>query len=337
LPDDFWQRLATAFDRAAFGGNRSRRSVHLIGAESRRREPRGSRRADRPAGNALVGAAGEPLGKQALRASSPCTRPSAAFAGISEHQQRFYAAGANGDRAMQQHAARTLAALDEERQRWRLLPGQLVILDEAAMSGTIYLAQLATQVRHAGAKLLLVGDHRQLGAVPAGGAFGSLARQGHSHPEGLWRFRHRWEAHATRQLRDGDQACLEIYQRHGRINGGDHEDMLDAAHAAWAADRGAGRTNLLVAADNATVSELNQRARTALVAVGQVTADCVDLRDGTTAGMGDLIVTRQNARRYSPRCHCRHLPRHRLARRGGRGVLRGHDPRTSRQHHVRHH
>jgi ATP-dependent exoDNAse (exonuclease V) alpha subunit len=170
------------------------------------------------------------------------------------------------------------------------------------MSGTIDLAHLATQIRRAGAKLVLVGDHRQLSPVAAGGVFGLLARRGHSATlEGLWRFQHRWEAHATRQLRNGDPACLETYAKHGRINGGDHDAMLDAAHTAWAADRAAGRTSLLVAADNATVTELNQRVRTALVAAGEVTADGVELRDGATASVGDLIVTRENARRIRTR------------------------------------
>jgi AAA domain len=128
-----------------------------------------------------------------------------------------------------------------------------------------------------GAKLLLVGDHRQLGSVPAGGAFGLLVRRGKTVAlEGLWRFQHRWEAQATRQLRNGDPACIETYHQHGRINDGDHDAMLDAAHAAWAADRGAGRTSLLVAADNATATDLNERARTALVTAGwlQVAWNC---------------------------------------------------------------
>jgi ATP-dependent exoDNAse (exonuclease V) alpha subunit len=219
-------------------------------------------------------------------------------AAVNEQQQRFYAARANGDRAAQHHAAIALRNLNEEQRRWRLLPRQLVIVDEAAMSGTIDLAQLATQGRRVGTKLLLVGDHRQLGAVPAGGAFGLLVRRGKTITlEELWRFQHRWEAHATRQLRNGDPTCLDTYAKHGRINGGDHDAMLDAAHVAWAADRAAGRTTLLVAADNATVTDLNQRVRTGLVAAGQVTVDGVELRDGTTAGVGDIVITRENARR----------------------------------------
>jgi len=72
--------------------------------------------------------------------------------------------------------------------------------------------------------------------------------------------------------------------------------MIETAHNAWAADRAAG-TSLLIAADNATVAELNERVRTNRVHAGQVAETGVQLRDGTTAGVGDLVITRENQRR----------------------------------------
>ena len=51
---------------------------------------------------------------------------------------------------------------------------------------------------------------------------------------------------------------------------------------------------MLIAADNDTVTELNERARTDLVADGTVDDHhTVALRDGTRAGRGDRIVTRE--------------------------------------------
>jgi conjugative relaxase-like TrwC/TraI family protein len=79
--------------------------------------------------------------------------------------------------------------------RWRLRAGQLVIVDEASLAGALTLDHLAARTRAAGAKLLLVGDHHQLGAVDAGGAFGLLARDtGAAELSLLWRFSNRWEA-----------------------------------------------------------------------------------------------------------------------------------------------
>ncbi len=53
--------------------------------------------------------------------------------------------------------------------------GQLVIVDEASLAGTLSLDRIAALAAEAGAKVLLVGDHAQLQSVSAGGAF-SLPR-----------------------------------------------------------------------------------------------------------------------------------------------------------------
>jgi ATP-dependent exoDNAse (exonuclease V) alpha subunit len=97
-----------------------------------------------------------------------------------------------------------LHRLRAEDERWVLRSGQLLIVDEASMAGTFHLDALTAQASAAGAKVLLVGDHAQLSAVDAGGAFNLLAER--THPATLtsvWRFSHRWEAAATRLLRIG--------------------------------------------------------------------------------------------------------------------------------------
>jgi AAA domain len=149
----------------------------------------------------------------------------------------------------------------------------------------------------------VVGDHAQLAAVDAGGAFGLLARTGTpAELRSLWRFRHRWEAHATRRLRRGDPAVLDTYAAHGRLHGGPAEAMLEHAYTAWAADTQAGRSSILIAADNHTVGALNQRVHTDRVACGLVTGRTVPLgapgcgADRGQVGVGDGILTRNNDR-----------------------------------------
>ena len=118
--------------------------------------------------------------------------------------------------------------------------------------------------------MLLVGDHAQLGSVSAGGGFGMLARTGTpTQLHSLWRFTHQWEAQATRGLRTGDPAVIEDYRAHGRLHTGTPEAMLDEAYQNWAADRAAGRTSILVAADTVTVTELNTRAHDDALARGR--------------------------------------------------------------------
>src|SRR5882757_3599339 len=57
---------------------------------------------------------------------------------------------------------------------WRLRADDLVVVDEAGMVTTADLANIAARCERAGAKLLLPGDPRQLGAVGPGGALQDL-------------------------------------------------------------------------------------------------------------------------------------------------------------------
>jgi len=178
-------------------------------------------------------------------------------------------------------------------------PGMLVIVDEASLAGTLTLDALAAQARESGAKLLLVGDHHQLCAVDAGGAFGLLASTpGARELTSLWRFRHRWEADATRRLRHGDPAVAGVYDTHGRLHAGGSDEVLDHAYTSWARDVARGEASLLLAADTDTVARLNQRARADRVAAGQVdTTGEVAAADGIRVGVGDVVLTRRNNRR----------------------------------------
>jgi conjugative relaxase-like TrwC/TraI family protein len=195
-------------------------------------------------------------------------------------------------------AARALASARQLRdhiRRWELRPGQLLIVDEASMCGTLALDKLAEQARHAGAKLLLVGDWAQLSAVESGGAFRMLVNDRADTPElsAVRRFHEQWERTASVRLRVGDARSIDAYSTHGRIRGGATADMMDAAYNAWASDERAGRASLLIADTNSTVAELNTRARADRIAWGLVESDGHRLHDGTCAGVGDRIVTRQ--------------------------------------------
>ena len=147
--------------------------------------------------------------------------------------------------------------------------------------------------------MLLVGDWAQLSAVDAGGAFDLLVRdRGDLAPElsDVRRFHHEWEKTASVELRLGNQTAIDTYEAHGRVTGGERTDMLDRLYRAWKADIEAGRSSLMIAGDAATVSELNRRARADRVAAGQVLAEGLPVADGQTAGVGDVVVTRENNR-----------------------------------------
>jgi conjugative relaxase-like TrwC/TraI family protein len=183
-----------------------------------------------------------------------------------------------------------------------LRAGQLVIVDEASLAGTVALHRLAVHADTVGAKVLLVGDPAQLTAVDAGGALALLAadRSDVAQLTGVHRFAEPWEAAATLQLRDGDPVALDIYAAHGRLLECEGDVMLDAAYRAWHSDLAAGRSSLLIAPTREQVAALNRRAQADRVAAGHVTLDrTVGLHDGEQVGVGDAVVTRRNDRRLS--------------------------------------
>ncbi|MFT3886569.1 MAG: MobF family relaxase [Arachnia sp.] len=177
---------------------------------------------------------------------------------------------------------------------------QLVIIDEASLAGTLSLDRIAHLAQIAGAKVLLVGDYAQLQSVDAGGAFAMLAADRDDAPElvDVHRFTHTWEKTASLELRHGRTSVIDTYLTNDRIHDGDAETMTEAAYLAWRADRDAGLVSVLIAETRDDVTALNTRVRADLILDGTLTPSReIELHDGTTAGVGDMIITRHNDRR----------------------------------------
>lgn len=178
--------------------------------------------------------------------------------------------------------------------------GQLVIIDEASLAGTLSLDRITHLAERAGAKVLLVGDFAQLQSVDAGGAFNLLVNDRDDAPElvDVHRFTNAWEKTASLALRHGRTQVIDTYLDHDRIHEGEAEAMTDAAYTAWRTDRVRGLVSVLIAETRDDVTALNSRARADLILDGTLTPGReVELTDGTTAGVGDTIITRRNNRR----------------------------------------
>ena len=197
------------------------------------------------------------------------------------------------------HSVRNAGEVPHRRQPWSHFSrrGEVVVCDEASMVATRELAALAVLVSKADGKLVLIGDHLQMGAVEAGGLFRLLVADAKTAElTAIRRFRAPWEADASRRLRDRDASVITEYEAHGRVCAGTRAEALHAAHQAWAEARTKGRSVVVMAADHATVDELAMRARRARVAAGEVE------EDGTVVGkqfvgVGDEVVTTRNDRR----------------------------------------
>jgi hypothetical protein len=113
--------------------------------------------------------------------------------------------------------------------------------------------------RAAGARLVLVGDTEQLGAVEAGGMFRLLAREVRcAELHEVRRFNAPWVAGASVRLRAGDFTACAAYDRYRRMRGADLEAAMDRAAGMWLADHLRGKT-VLLAGSNSEAAERHPR------------------------------------------------------------------------------
>ena len=152
-------------------------------------------------------------------------------------------------------------------------PAPLLLIDEASTMPGPDLADLIAYAQARDGKVILAGDTSQLQAVENGGGMSLLADAlGYARLAEPVRFRAAWEQHASLRLRDGDTTVLAEYDQHGRIHGGDPEQMMDAAAAAYVALTADGTDTLLMAAEHTLRRELSRRIRDDLIALGIVAA-----------------------------------------------------------------
>lgn len=181
-------------------------------------------------------------------------------------------------------------------------PGELLndrtvlVVDEAGMVSTRQLAEIAQHVEAASAKLVLVGDPKQLPEIDAGGTFRSLSIRGN--PIVLGENRRQpeaWEQHALELLRGGQAGdALSTYHEHGRLVVTDTADQQrERMVTDWQTARGDGRNVIMIALRRADVAELNQRARAYMTATGQLGADVVVVH-GQPIAVGDQVVALHN-------------------------------------------
>ena len=211
--------------------------------------------------------------------------------------------------AVSGQAARTLgteAGIDDPRTvaslLWRLDHGQLeldnrtvVCCDESGMADDPAMLRLLAATEAAGSKLVIIGDHRQIGAVGPGGSLEALvSRHGggvHVLTENV-RQADPDERAVLAELRAGEvDKAVNWYAEHQRVKVAPRRDeVLDQMVAAWAKDVAEGRETAMLAWRRANVAALNSRARAAMAKAGRLSGP--ELHVGANVYQaGDRVVT----------------------------------------------
>jgi Ti-type conjugative transfer relaxase TraA len=202
-------------------------------------------------------------------------------------------------------ASRTIASMVHGWQQGRdlLTTRDVLVIDEAGMVGTRQLERVLSHAAEAGAKVVLIGDPRQLQAIEAGAAFRSI----HEHHGGaeigeVRRQREDWQRDATRDLANGRTGyTLEAYRAHGMV----HEaatreqasgDLIDR----WDRDRQASpdKSRIILTHTNDEVRALNEAARERMRAAGDLGNDVrLTVERGVRHfASGDRVMFLQNER-----------------------------------------
>jgi hypothetical protein len=166
-----------------------------------------------------------------------------------------------------------LFALNSERTSWNRRT--LVMVDEAAMVDTRLMAMLTAHAYASGAKLILVGDDRQLSSIDRGGMFGVLKeRYGAARLTEVRRQTKKDERRATELMAEGNfHDALAHYESKGNIHwSGDETTARVQLVRRWAADSAAKPENsrFVFAYTNAEVDLLNRDLRQVRIARGEL-------------------------------------------------------------------
>lgn len=187
-----------------------------------------------------------------------------------------------------------------------LRAGDVLLVDEAGMVSTPKLQQILQLAQERGALVRALGDYRQLSAVGSGGALRLVDREvGAVHLDELFRFKNPDEAAATLALREpplvGDDKPFDWYKDQGRVVAGESDVMVEQVFTAWRDDTTAGKQSIMIASTNETVGKLNDLAQAHAMERGHVHPEhgSVRLHNEARAHVGDVIVTRKNARRLT--------------------------------------
>lgn len=187
-----------------------------------------------------------------------------------------------------------------------LRAGDVLLVDEAGMVSTPKFQQILQLAQERGALVRALGDYRQLSAVGSGGALRLVDREvGAVHLDELFRFKNPDEAAATLALREpplvGDDKPFDWYKDQGRVVAGESDVMVEQVFTAWREDTTAGKQSIMIASTNETVGKLNDLAQAHAMERGHVHPEhgSVLLHNEARAHVGDVVVTRQNARRLT--------------------------------------
>ena len=186
--------------------------------------------------------------------------------------------------------------LDLARGHDRLTSRDVVVVDEAGMLGTRKAAVLLEHAHQAGAKLVVVGDERQLQSIEAGGWFRALRlRLGAAELVTNRRQQDPVDQQAVELVRSGRAAeALAVWREAGRVTVARSAAEADLAMLTdWWQAWQAGQDVVMLAYRRRDVDALNQQARALLQQAGRLGRVSLEVC-GQPVAVGDRVLLGRN-------------------------------------------
>src|SRR5581483_1539317 len=190
-----------------------------------------------------------------------------------------------------------------EQGRDLLTTRDVLVIDEVGMVGTRQLERVLSHAAEAGAKVVLIGDPRQLQSIEAGAAFRSIhERQGGVEIGEVRRQREDWQRDATRDLAIGRTGnALEAYRSHGMVQDAQtREQARSDLIERWDRERQASpdKSRIILTHTNDEVRALNEAAREKMREAGSLGDEVrVTVERGVrNFARGDRVMFLQNER-----------------------------------------
>jgi conjugative relaxase-like TrwC/TraI family protein len=197
---------------------------------------------------------------------------------------------------------RLLVELDRHGAREVLGARSVLVVDEAGMVGSRKLGRLLDHAQRAGAKVVLVGDDRQLAAIDAGGGFRALRlRLGASELVENRRQLQGWEREALELVRGGlVEEAVDAYRDHDRLVAVETKFELTLALVKdwWQAQQDAAgdpsKEAVILAWQRGEVDRLNTICQQIMADHGRLGLERLQVGDRQLA-IGDRVVCGRNA------------------------------------------
>ncbi len=174
----------------------------------------------------------------------------------------------------------------------------IIVVDEAGMLGTRQMSELIHEVKKAKARLILVGDEKQLQPIDAGNPFKAIGeRIGRSELTDIKRQSDFWAREAVKDFSRGEsEKGLKAFAERDLLRVSEtRKDAMQELVKDWTAEKSENlQDSLMIAGTRAEVSKLNRLAQSERLADGELGKKSIQVKDDFLFEGERVLFTKNN-------------------------------------------